>query len=123
MAATTELARDLGFLVSEAPGSLSREQVTIVAGTGSNQVVAGTVLGKVTASGKYALYDDDNVDGTEVAVGVLTHTVDSTDDVTATIIVRLAEVTSTALIWASTNDAGDKTAGLADLAAKYVIAR
>lgn len=122
MAATTETARDLGFLLSEAPGTLSRESVTVVSGAGA--LVAGTVLGKITTGGKYTSYDDDNTDGSETAVGILTHAVDATSaDVAATLIVRLAEVTSAALIWAETNDATDITNGLADLAAKYLIAR
>ena len=37
----------------------------------SADIAAGTVLGEVTASGKYSEYDDENEDGTEVAVGVL----------------------------------------------------
>ena len=32
---------------------------------------AGLLLGKITATGKYAKYDDGAADGTEVAVGVL----------------------------------------------------
>ena len=122
MAVTTETARDMGFVISEAPGALSRELAVVVSGSGA--LSAGTVLGKITASGKYAPYDDDNADGTETAAGILTHAVDATSaDAAATVIVRLAEVTSTLLVWAGTNDAGDKTAGLADLAAKFVIAR
>jgi hypothetical protein len=35
----------------------------------------------------------------------------------------LAEVASARLVWASTYDAGDKTAGLADLAAVTILAR
>lgn len=122
MAATTETARDAAFLVSEAPGSLSRETVTVASGAGA--LVAGTVMGKVTASGKYIPYDDDNVDGSEAAVGLLLSAVDATSaDQDATLIVRLAEVASSLIVWASTNDSGDKTAGLADLAAKFVIPR
>lgn len=121
MAATTESARDLEFLISEAPGTLSREQVIVAAGAGV--LAAGTVMGQISEGGKYAPYDDDNVDGTGTAVGILTHQVDATADVKATLIVRLAEVANAKIVWASTNDAGDKTAGLADLAAKFIIAR
>ncbi len=37
----------------------------------TDDVVAGTVLGKITASGKYAPYDDTADDGTEDAVCIL----------------------------------------------------
>lgn len=122
MAATTETARDLEFLISEAPGSLSRELVTVASGAGA--LVAGTVLGKITSGGKYTVYDDDNNDGSETAVGILTHAVDATSaDQKASIIVRLAEVSNAKVVWGANNDADDKTAGKADLAATYVIFR
>lgn len=38
-------------------------------------LAAGTVLGKVTASGFLAAYNDANVDGTQVAVAILKHDV------------------------------------------------
>lgn len=44
--ATTMGARAYEFLLSEAPGSLSREAVTIASGAGA--LVAGTVLGRIT---------------------------------------------------------------------------
>ena len=47
----TETPRDLAFLLTEANGYLSRDTVTILAGSG--KVKAGTVLGKITASGKF----------------------------------------------------------------------
>ena len=43
--------------------------ITIVSGSG--QLVKGTVLGKVTASGKYAPYSNANSDGTETAKLIL----------------------------------------------------
>lgn len=208
--AVTMTARDGAFLLSEAPGALSRESIVIASGSGVLE--AGTVLGKlavgaatagtiqgtgnatissvtvgagavpgahrlvaVTATmmqlfgpngqylgnaavgsaqtvggltftvtaggtamvagshfvitvaagtGQYGPYDDDNTDGTETAAGILLHQVDATSAAAdATAIVRLAEVDSSQLVWASTNDSGDKTAGLADLAALNIIAR
>lgn len=121
MATYTEPQRPAEVLTSEAPGTLSREIVTVVAGSGT--LAAGTVLGKITASGKYTPYDDDNVDGSETAAAITLEAVDATADVTVATVFRLAEVKSTALQWAATNDATDKTNGLADLAAKFIIAR
>ena len=48
--ATTEATRAGEFLLSEANGTRSRESVTVTGGS----YPAGQVLGKVTASGKYA---------------------------------------------------------------------
>jgi hypothetical protein len=42
--------------------------ITVVSG---QTLVAGTVLGRITASGKYAAYSDVAVDGTETAVAIL----------------------------------------------------
>lgn len=115
-------ARTGEFLLSEAPGTLSREAVVIASGAGA--LAAGTVLGKVTASGKYIAYDDDNSDGSQAATGVLLAAVDATSaDQDAVMIARLAEVADAKLVWASTNDAGDITAGKVDLAALNIIVR
>jgi len=77
-----------------------------------------------TGAGEYAPYDDDNGDGTEQAAAILCYPAPiSATDRDATVIARDAEVQADLLQWASTNDAGDKTAGLADLAALGIIAR
>ena len=44
--------------------------------SGSSALEAGTVLGKITSSGKYAAYNNSNSDGTEVAKGILFSRVD-----------------------------------------------
>ena len=62
MATYTEPARPLEFLVSEGNGQISRDQIVLVSGAGA--LVAGRVLGKVTASGKYKAYDNTASDGT-----------------------------------------------------------
>ena len=121
MTTYTEAYRPTEFLLSEAEGTLSRETVTIVAG--STGLVPGLVLGKITASGKYAPYDDNNVEGSEVAAAILMQTVDATADVSAAVIFRLAEVKTVALQWASTVLVGEKTTAYADLATKYIIVR
>lgn len=93
---------------------------------GSTDFVAGDGFDIVVAAGdsKYVPYDDDNADGSNVACAVALENADSTAaDATCATIVRLAEVKSSLLQWAATNDAGDKTAGLADLAALIIIAR
>lgn len=111
------------FLKSEANGSLSREAIVIASGVGV--LLAGTVLGKVTATGKYKAYDNDASDGTEVAACVLLAEVDATSsDVAAVGIAREAEVWKSRLQWgAAVTTTGEKTAAYTDLAAKVVIAR
>lgn len=121
MATLTEARRTGEFILSEANGTISREAITVVSG---QDLEAGTVVGKITASGKYTAYDDDNADGSQTAAGILYAAVDASGaDAPGVIIARHAEVADALLIWAGTNDAGDKTAGKADLAALDIIIR
>lgn len=126
MTAKTDHLGTGAFLKSEGPGKISRDPIVIASGTGI--VLAGTVLGKVTASGEYALYNDDggaSDDGTRTAAAVLYADVDATSAaVSAVGITRLAEVWKDRLVWgAGVTTNTEKTNGLADLAAKFVIAR
>lgn len=58
------------FLLSEAPGTLSRDNVTVTVPL-SDTLVSGQILGKITATGKYARYDDTLTNGLENAAGIL----------------------------------------------------
>lgn len=84
------------FLLSEGNGTISREQVTIAAAAGA--LVPGTVLGKITASGKYVAYSNAAADGSEVAAGILYAAApDLAADQKAVAIVRHAEVQASEL--------------------------
>jgi Bacteriophage lambda head decoration protein D len=56
------------FLVTQA-GAVSRDVVTIAASQPT--LNAGTLLGKVTATGKHIAYSASNSDGSETCVGIL----------------------------------------------------
>lgn len=105
-----------GFLRSEANGSRSRENVTLLSG---ENLEAGTVVGIVTASGKYAQVDVNASDGTESAKGVLLRATDATDgDVETAVLVRDAEVNKEDLIYpdgATTQQKADFDAGLLEV--------
>jgi hypothetical protein len=108
--------------VSEANGTLSRASITVASGAGVLQ--PGTVLAKLTATGKYVAYDNVGSDGSEIAAAVLYAGVDATSaDKAAVAIVRLAEVEAASLVWANGLVTADKTAAYADLAVSHVIAR
>lgn len=103
------------FLISEGEGAISREAVTIKKRAAVYE--AGTILGKVAATGLYKAYDPAATDGSETAVGVLYETTDaSAADTVAVAIVRLAEVDGTLLV-------GDVASAKDDLAANHVIVR
>lgn len=59
-------------------GDFPIKTVPVVIASGSGVVAANTVLGKITASGKYQAYDNANADGSETAALILTHEVDAT---------------------------------------------
>ena len=109
------------YLVSEASGTRSREVVTLVSG---QSVVAGEVLGKITASGKYAAHDEGASDGTENAVAISFAAVDaSSADANCVITARDSEVNGTELTWPDGIAANDKTDGIASLATVGIIVR
>lgn len=115
MSVLTEGKYTAEFLLSEGNGSISREQVVIAAAAGA--MVPGTVVGKITASGKYVAYSNAAADGSEVAAGILYRAVDdAAADQDAVIIARHAEVSEAELT-------GLDAPGKADLAALGIICR
>jgi hypothetical protein len=115
MSILTSNPRLVEFVLSEASGNRSRENITVVQ-TGV-EIKSGTVLGKITASGKYAPYNNGASDGTEVATGVLYNWLPAkTGDSDAVGFVRDCEVVRSRLTGLDAN-------GEADLAAKDVIVR
>lgn len=109
------------FVRAEAPGTLSRENVILVPSAG---LKAGTVLGKITLSGKYTEYNNAATTGAEIARAILlTEVLGSASDQMIAVIDALAEVESKLLVWGAGQSEADKTAGLADLATRFIKAR
>lgn len=123
MSIATEGPRDLGFVLSEQAGRLSRDVVTIASGSG--KLEPGTLLAKVTASGKYVPSPATGADGSQTAIAVLAYAVDATSaDVDAVVIANDAEVKSPMLIFHSTvDDATKRAAKLTQLRAVNIKAR
>lgn len=100
--ALTETRRTGDFLISEASGTRSREEVTIDLSAGA--MIPGTVVSKLTASGKWVAYDDAGTDGSETASGILYAAVaDSTADQKGVVFVRDCEVTGIRLTGSNAN--------------------
>lgn len=119
--ALTETGHAGGFLLSEANGARSREKITVVSG---QNLKAGAVVGKITASGKYAKYDNAASNGVQAAAGILLDDVDaSSADQSGVIIARDAEVNSNELVYDSGQDATAKAAAVVDLAALGILVR
>ena len=112
------------FLLSEANGSRSRDNITLVAGSGTLPAVR--VLGLITASKKYAPHDPAAVDGSETARAVLLAgvTVPAAADLPAVAFTRDCEVKAVALTYAAATDtAPEKAAVAAALAAVGIVCR
>jgi hypothetical protein len=117
------------FLLTEANGQRSRENITIASGSGI--IAPGTVLGKFTSGaneGKYgpapAAAADPDV-GNQTAVAVALYGCDATSaDANIAAVARDAEVNGKTLTYASTvNDDAKKAAKIAQLAAVGIIVR
>jgi hypothetical protein len=124
MALLTETGRYPGeFLMTEANGHRSRDAVTIASGAGVLQ--PGTLLAKVTATGKYVQAVDSAADGSQTAVAVLLYKVDATSaDVVVAAITRAAEVNGKCLSYdASVNNGTKINTKIAQLAAVTIMVR
>lgn len=126
MTMTKMKARALAFLLSEANGNRSRSEQTI--DTSAGALEAGTVLGRVAATGNFVPSPDVQVvglEGAETAVAILGYGVDATaGDVQAVVIDRDAEVKLPMLKFdASIDDQAKADAKIAQLATVGIRAR
>jgi len=66
--ALTESRRTGEFLLSEANGTRSREEVVIAAASGN--IAAGTIMAKLTAGGQYVPFAAGGTGGAQTAAGI-----------------------------------------------------
>lgn len=108
------------WLISEANGCRSRDVGTITGGS----FAAGTVLGRITADGKYTVSDPEASDGSEVAVAILFDNVDATSaDREGVIFVRDCEANLSELQWHAGVTQIEIDAAVVELAAAGIVAR
>jgi hypothetical protein len=121
MSLLTEKPRTADFILSVANGTLSIENVILASGQNLN---AGTVLGKVTASAKFVQLAPAAADGSQNAAGILTAATDaSAADAACVIVAREAEVKADALIWPTGVTTPQTLTALGQLAGANVIVR
>lgn len=123
MTTLTEGRRAAEGLLSEANFHRSRDNITVVSGAG--KLVAGTVLARITASGKYKPSTATGSDGGQTAIAILLSPVDATSaDVQVAAITRDAEWNVHTLTYdASVDDDTKKAAKHTQLAAVGIIVR
>ena len=97
------------FLISEASGKRSRDQATVTV-AGAVALPSGTVLGRVTATGKLVKYVSSNTDGSQTAVAILGPNLDGVNgDYKALVFARDCEVDNDRLNGMAGVDAGGRT--------------
>ena len=101
----------------------TRETVTLLSGTA---YPVGSVLGRITASGKYKLATSGGTDGAQTAAAVLLYAVDATlSDAEGIVVVRGPAIVSRAALTydATVDDAAKITTKIGQLANLGIIAR
>ena len=123
MTVYTEGRHAAEFVLSEANGGRSRDNITIVSGAGV--VKAGTVLGKITTGGKYTPSPATGADGSQTGAAINLYEVDATSaDVAVAAIVRDAEVNKNLLTYEGTVDQpAEKVTKNGELATVGIITR
>ncbi|MEP0518561.1 MAG: head decoration protein [Hyphomicrobiales bacterium] len=113
------------FILTEANGKRSRDNVTVTF-TAAGNLAAGLVMGVITASGKWKPHEDGASDGSEVAAGILYDNVTAAaaSDVVAVMITRDAEAKRGALEWDATVSTPTlENAAIDDLATAGIVVR
>lgn len=117
MTVLTEGSHAGEFIVSEATvggTGVPRGRTAGVMASGQN-LAAGAVVGILTGSGEYAVYDNGAVDGTETAVGILYDAVDASAAAADCVVLDAdCEVNGAEISWGGNDQAGID-AGTADL--------
>ncbi len=120
MAIKIEGVHSAEFLLSSEE-SASLDKVTLING---QNLIAGTVLGKITASGKYTLHNNAASDGSEVAVAILFDNTDaSSGDMPCVVVSRLAKVIDSKLIFKAGISAPNRAAAVTALAINHILVR
>lgn len=122
MTAITE-GLNLGDLLKyEAPNLYSREQVTVAAG---QNLELGAVVGRITASAKFKVFDPAATDGSELPAGILLGACDATliDRDDAMLLARHGMVASNAVVWPAGITTEQKTTALAQMSSLGVLVR
>ncbi len=119
---TFALKTESDVVKDEGKNRFSRDEDVLASGSGI--VVIGTVLGCVTATGKFKPLAPAASDGTQTAAAVILQNADATSaDKIVVNLKRRAQVVLQALVWPVGINATQRAAALASLEAKGIVAR
>lgn len=119
---TFSLRTETDIVKDEGANRFSRDEDILASGSGVVKI--GTVLGKVTASGKFKPHAPGASDGTQHAAAIILETTDATsaDQIVVTL-KRRAQVVTQNLVWPDAITANQKVTGIAALEALGIVAR
>jgi hypothetical protein len=123
MAALVKAPTEGDLLKFDLDKNYTREVVTLLAGTSYK---LGSVLGQITASGKYQLSPDTGSDGSQTAAAVLVEAVDATGGDKAGVVIKRgpAIVSRDELVFAaSVNDATKAATKIGQLTTLGIVTR
>lgn len=111
------MSNDIGTLVYDKLIAGAQDIVTepAVAVSGAGVLARGTVLGKITASGKLKTVNSANSDGSQTPYAILAEGVDATSADTQIAVFLAGEFNSAALIFGGTDTATTHKAALRDI--------
>lgn len=113
---------DSDIVKDEGKNRFSRDTDTLASGSGA--VIVGTVLGQVTASGKFKPLAPAASDGTQTAAAVILQYSDATSaDQSVVNLKRRAQVVLQALVWLTGITDTQKSAAIAQLKALGIVPR
>ena len=121
MATQIEPTRTGGFVLSLLPGYQSRRNVTVGAGP---DLAAGTVMGKLTATGEHVPFAPAAADGSQNPVAILLAAAPArTGPTLVAAIVGTSEVNGNLLVWPDGITTPQRTSAVAALAALKILVR
>ncbi len=120
--AFTDYGKDFAFMMSEAPGRISREQGVLAPTT--KRLPAGTVLGQLSANGQYVPLNPAGNDGSQTAIAILAIGVGiSASPQRIALGAREFEAAGRMLFWPDGISAPQKKAAEQQLATKTILVR
>ncbi|MBN9033736.1 MAG: hypothetical protein BGO05_07310 [Rhizobiales bacterium 63-7] len=119
---TFALKTESDVVKDEGKNRFSRDEDVLASGSGV--VVIGTVLGRVTTTGKFKPLAPAASDGTQTAAAIILQNADATSaDKIVVNLKRRAQVVLQALVWPVGINATQRAAALASLEAQGIVAR
>lgn len=124
MTVLTETIRNVDFIAMCRDPIISIDEVSATNVSTTAAIDAGTVMGKITATGVFVPFDQDASDGSENAAGILMNRVEASATAEpVAVVARNCAVIAAHITWPSDIDAAEQTAAETQLLAANIVFR